>query len=156
MQFFSAEISLQTRLYRKNCKIWRNHTCGLILYTALADRFCVTRSLLLIDLLEGGRPQNWGYAMYPQRSSENVLGAIGVVIHDAFALVTAQRKTLEAPRFDLTKPQDEQVLEVNDSSTTTTLLPHWRALWMRRCRKREWPKVIIERAVVEWIFLFAL
>ena len=34
-------------------------TCGL----SLSDRFCATRSLFL----EGGRPQNGGYPMYPQR-----------------------------------------------------------------------------------------
>ena len=32
-------------------------------------------------------------------------------------MVTTQRKTLEAPRFDFMKPQDEQVFDVNDSST---------------------------------------
>ena len=61
---------------------------------ALFDRFCETLMVF----------------------QEYVLSAIGVAMH------LSQRRTLEAPRFDLTKPQDEQVFDVNDASTTTTLL----------------------------------
>ena len=81
-------------------RIWQNHTCGL--YIALSNRFCATRSL------EGGRPQNWGYAMYPQR-----LMVLQKYVFAPLAsrpmthLHWSQRNTLEGPRFDLTKPQDE-------------------------------------------------
>ena len=77
----------------------------------------------------------------PQTGLRNVSSALDGSSEICFARLASrsmthlhwsQRKTLEAPRFDLTKLQDEQVLDVNDSSTTKTLLPHWRALWMRR------------------------
>ena len=98
---FALYRLLQIPKFERIVNLAKSHMWTIYIHIALSDRFCATRSLLL----EGGRgrPQNRGYAMYPQRLMvlhRHVLRAIGVAMHDAFALVTTQRKTLEAPRFD--------------------------------------------------------